>query len=84
MTIFVPSISAVSQLLRVLVDRLHHALGVFDLVNRVLQLPVEHLPVGDHHDAVEDLYSPSRRADWRAGARATKCCSSSRCRRSVE
>ena len=43
------------QLLRVLVNRLHHALRVFDLVNRILQLPVEHLPVGDHHHAVEHL-----------------------------
>ena len=43
------------QLLRVLVNRLHHALRVFDLVDRILQLPVEHLPVGDDDHAVEDL-----------------------------
>ena len=71
------------QLLRVLVNGLHHALGVLDLVNRILQLPVEHLAVGDDDDAVEDLLRPARRAGWRADARATKCCSSCRCRPSA-
>ena len=43
------------ELLRVLVDGLHHALGVLDLVDGVLQLAVEDAPVGDDDDAVEDL-----------------------------
>ena len=55
MTIFVPSTSAPRELLRVLVDGLHHALGVLDLVDGILQLAVEDAPVGDDHDAVEDL-----------------------------
>ena len=37
------------------VDRPDHALRVFDLVDRVLQLPVQHAAVGDDDDAVEDL-----------------------------
>ena len=43
------------QLLRILVDSLHHALGVLDLVDGVLKLPVEHAAVGDDHHAVIDL-----------------------------
>ncbi|MGH3280532.1 MAG: NAD-dependent epimerase/dehydratase family protein [Trebonia sp.] len=38
-----------------LVDLLHHARRVVELVDRPLQLPVEHLPVGDHDDLVEHL-----------------------------
>ena len=55
MTICVPSISASASCLRVLVDRLDDALRVLDLVDRVLELLVEHAPVGDDDDAVEDL-----------------------------
>ena len=38
-----------------LLDPLDHAVGVLELVDRVLQLPVQHHPVGDHHDLVEHL-----------------------------
>ena len=44
------------ELLRVLIDGLDDALRVFDLVDRVLQLLVEHAPIGDDDDAVEDLF----------------------------
>jgi hypothetical protein len=43
------------QLGGVLVDALHHAVHVLKLVNGVLQLLVEHPPVGDHHHLVEHL-----------------------------
>ena len=43
------------ELLGVAVDLLDDAMGVFELVDRVLQLPVEHQPVGDHDDLVEHL-----------------------------
>ncbi len=43
------------QLGRRLVDALHHAVGVLELVDRVLQLAVEHHPVGDDHHLVEHL-----------------------------
>ena len=42
------------QLPRALVDLLHHAALVLELVDRVLQLLVEHHPVGHHDHAVED------------------------------
>ena len=45
----------VGELLAVLVDPHHDAVGVLELVDRVLQLPVEHPAVGDHHDLVEHL-----------------------------
>ena len=41
------------QLRTVLVDALHHALLVVKLVNRVLQLRIEHAPVGNHDHAAE-------------------------------
>ncbi|KFB74180.1 MAG: hypothetical protein AW09_000540 [Candidatus Accumulibacter phosphatis] len=41
------------ELARILVDLLHHALAVVELVNGVLQLTVQHHPVGDDHHAVE-------------------------------
>ena len=43
------------ELLGVLVDLFHHAVGVLELVDRLLQLTVQHDPVGDHHDLVEHL-----------------------------
>jgi len=43
------------QLAGVLVNGLDHALGMLDLVNGILQLPVQHLAVGDHDHAVVDL-----------------------------
>ena len=46
------------QLLRILVHGHHHTLGVLDLINRVLKLPVEHLTVGNHDDAVVNLLVP--------------------------
>ena len=45
----------VGELLGVLVDLHHHTLGVFELVDRVLQLTVQHQSVGDHDDLVEHL-----------------------------
>ena len=51
----VESSSAVGELRRVLVDPLHHARRVVELVDRPLQLLVEHGPVGDHDDLVEHL-----------------------------
>ena len=46
------------ELLRVLVDLLDHAALVLELVDRVLELLIEHDAVGHDHDAVED--SPVR------------------------
>ena len=46
------------QLARILVDLLHYALTVVELVDSVLQLAVEHHPVGNHHHAVEDALVP--------------------------
>jgi hypothetical protein len=43
------------ELLGVLVDLLDDAVRVLELVDRLLQLPVEHEPVGDHDDLVEHL-----------------------------
>ena len=45
----------VGQLLGVLVDSHHDAVGVLELVDRLLQLLVEDAPVGDDHDLVEHL-----------------------------
>ena len=39
----------------ILVDLLDDALLVVELVDRVLELPVEHQPVGDDDDGIEDL-----------------------------
>ena len=43
------------ELARTLVDLPHDAAPVLELMNRVLQLPVEHHAVGHHDHAVEDL-----------------------------
>ena len=83
MTIWVPSMRAAASCLRVLVDRLHHALRMLDLVDRVLELLVEHPAVGDHDDAVEDLLVVLRCEGWPGGARARRCCWSCRCRPSA-
>ena len=42
------------ELTRALVDPLHDAAPVFKLVDRVLELLIEHHAIGDHDDAVED------------------------------
>ena len=60
----------------VLVDLLDHAVGVLELVDRVLQLAVQHHPVGDHHHLVEHLVV-ARRAATTAGAPARRSCSTS-------
>ena len=44
------------ELRRALVYLLDDAVGVLELVDRVLQLLVEHDPVGDDDDLVEDLF----------------------------
>ena len=44
-----------SELLGVLVDPYHHAVGVFELVDGLLELPVEDPAIGDHHHLVEHL-----------------------------
>lgn len=49
----------VGELLGALVDLHDHATGMLKLVDRVLQLPVQDDPVGDHHDLVEHLVVPS-------------------------
>ena len=67
--------SASASCWRVLVDPHHDAVGVLELVDRVLQLAVEHHPVGDHHDLVEHLRRRPRRAATRAGAPARRSCS---------
>ena len=36
-------------------DGLHDALSVFDLIDSVLQLMIEHAPVTDDYDAIEDF-----------------------------
>ena len=41
------------ELLGVLVDLRHDPVGALELVDRLLQLAVEHEPVGDHDDLVE-------------------------------
>ena len=46
-------LQGIAQLARVLVDLLDHAFGLLELLDRVLQLPVEYAPVGDHHDGIE-------------------------------
>ncbi len=66
----------VGELAGVLLDPLHDAVGVLELVDRVLQLPVQHHPVGDHDDLVEHL-RVARRAGWTAGAPARRSCSTS-------
>ena len=66
------------ELLAVLVDLLDHALLVLELVDGVLELLVEHAPVGDHDDGVEDPLVLRRRAGSTAGARARR--SSCSCR----
>ena len=43
------------QLARVFVNLLHHALLVLKLVNGVLQLRVQHLPIGHHNHRVKHL-----------------------------
>ena len=43
------------QLPGVLVNLHNQAAGVLELVDGVLQLPVQDHPIGDHHDLVEDL-----------------------------
>ena len=65
------------ELAGVLVDLLHHARRVVELVDRPLQLPVEHDPVGDHDDLVEHRLGWRRRTGSTAGARATRSCSTS-------
>ena len=40
------------------VDLLHDSVGVFELVDGVLELAVENHPVGDHHHLVEHLHVP--------------------------
>ena len=42
------------KLPRAPVDPMHDAALVFELVDRVLELLIEHDPIGDHNDAVED------------------------------
>ena len=56
--IVLPSSSACVSWLRGLVDILHHAPRLFELAHRALQLPVEHAPVGDDDDRVEDALGP--------------------------
>ena len=51
--------------------RSHDPVGVLELVDRVLQLPVQHHPVGDHHDLVEHLACRSScRFDSRCASQA--------------
>ena len=54
--------SASASCVRVLVDLHDDAVRVLELVDRVLQLAVEHHPVGDHDDLVEHLRRRPRRA----------------------
>ena len=48
------ALQRLGELARALVDLLDDAVLVLELVDRVLQLLVEHHAVGDHDDAVED------------------------------
>ena len=57
MMIGVAGLERLGELAGVLVDPLHDALLVLELVDRVLELLVEHPPVGDDDDRVEDLRS---------------------------
>jgi len=43
------------ELGRVLINLLHHAVLVLELVDRILQLLVQHDAVGNDHDGIEDL-----------------------------
>jgi hypothetical protein len=44
-----------SELFRVLIDGFDYALGMLDLVNRVLKLLIQNQPVGNDDHAIEDL-----------------------------
>ena len=71
------------KLPRAFVDLLHHAAPVFELIDRVLQLLIEHDPVGHHDHAVENTLVPGVMQATRAGASASRWCCSCRCRPSV-
>ena len=43
------------QLLGILINRLDHALCVFNLVDGILQLLVQHAPVGDNDDTIKNF-----------------------------
>ena len=83
MMIGVPVLSASASWLGVLVDLLDDALLVVELVDGVLELPVEHEPVGDDDDGIEDLARPWHRAGWPGGGPARQSSCSCRCRRSA-
>ena len=53
MMMALPVLQRVAQLGRVFVDLLDHAFGLLELLDGVLELPVEQAPVGDHDDGVE-------------------------------
>ena len=53
-----------AELLRGFVDVLDHAERLFELADRALKLAVEHPPVGDDDNRVEDRAIPARRAAW--------------------
>ena len=74
-----------SQLGRVLVDLLDHARGLLELLDGVLKLLVEHPPVGDHDDGVEQALCIGWDAgrSWPAGGRARRWSWICRSRRSA-
>ncbi len=51
-----PVDECLGQLLRITVNGLHHSLLVLDLVNRILELLIQHLPVSDHDHAIKHLF----------------------------
>ena len=48
-----PVFKRIPQLSGVFIDLLDHAFGLLELLDGVLQLPVEHAPVGDHDNGIE-------------------------------
>src|SRR5205823_3775529 len=55
----VPALQCFHELPRVAVDLRYRALNLLELLDRILQLPVQHLSIGDDDDAVEDRLSVS-------------------------
>ena len=55
-----PVSSAALQLGGILIDFLDHALGLFELLDGVLQLAVENAPVCDYDDGIEQTLGVSR------------------------
>jgi len=65
MTIRACSPARLGELGDVDVDLLHHPVVMLELIDGVLELTVEHHPVGDDHHLVEHVGVPACRLDSR-------------------